>query len=401
MKIKLYNSLTKSKKVFEPLNDGKVGLYTCGPTVYHYAHIGNLRTFVFEDILKRMLIYQNLRVKHVMNITDVGHLSSDADSGEDKMLKGARRENKTVWEVAEYYTKAILQDIKALNLLNPDILCKATDHIKEQIEMIQKLEKNGFTYIAGGNVYFDSSKDLEYGALVGLNVKADCKNNLARVETDTNKKNPNDFVLWFTKSKFEDKAMKWDSPFGTGYPGWHIECSAMASKYLGEQFDIHCGGMDLAPVHHINEIAQAEGAYGKKPWVKYWMHGEFLVLGQKEKEKMSKSTGNFLTLSSLQNKEYDALDYRYFCLGGHYRKPLTFSFESLDAAKIARNKLQEKIWQLKEPCRTELTLEKLGVDNLSETAKLYYDQFVDFITDDLNMPRALATIWDLLKENDV
>ena len=399
-KIQLYNSVSKSKEVFVPLEKGKVGMYTCGPTVYHYAHIGNLRTFLFEDFLRRMFLFCGYTVEHVMNITDVGHLTDDGDSGEDKMLKGAKREKKTVWEVAEFYTEAFLEDIRSLNILMPDVLCRATEHIKEQIVMIQKLEKNGFTYSAGGNVYFDSSKDPEYGALVGLDVHA--KNmRQARVTEDENKKNPHDFVLWFTKSKFDDQAMKWESPWGVGYPGWHIECSAMASKYLGEQFDIHCGGIDLAPVHHINEIAQAQGAYGKEPWVKYWMHGEFLVLGASEK--MSKSQGNFLTLSSLVERGFDALDYRYFCMGGHYRKPLTFSFEALEAAQVARRKLQEKVWEISETLGSSdvVSLETLGVQNLSAASRLYYDSFLEFIKDDLTMPRALAVVWELLKDGDV
>ena len=395
--VRFYNTLSKSKEVFKPLKEKEVGMYACGPTVYHFAHIGNLRTFIFEDFLRRMLEYNGYVVNHVMNITDVGHLSSDGDTGEDKMLKGAKREKKTVWEVAEFYTKAFLKDIFDLNILKPVVICKATEHIKEQILMIQELEKKGFTYSSGGNIYFDSSKDSSYGEMVGLDVNAEDKNK-SRVEQDPNKKNPYDFVLWFTKSKFDDQAMKWDSPYGIGYPGWHIECSAMSSKYLGEQFDIHCGGIDLAPVHLINEIAQAEGAYGKKPWVRYWMHGEFLVLGSDEK--MSKSSGNFLTLQSLQDKGFLALDYRYFCLGAHYRKPLTFTFEAMNAAKVARRKLQEKVWSLVDDYEN-LNLEKLEVSKLSSKACEYHDKFVAFLIDDLNIPRALALIWDLLKDNDV
>ncbi len=396
--VQLYNTLSNSKQILLPLQPNAVGMYTCGPTVYHFAHIGNLRTFIFEDFLRRMLEYNEYSVNHVMNITDVGHLSSDGDTGEDKMLKGAKREKKTVWEVAEFYTKAFLHDILALNILTPTTVCKATDHINEQISMIQNLEKNGFTYSAGGNIYFDSSRDGDYGAMVGLDVSAE-DTQQSRVEQDPNKKNKYDFVLWFTKSKFDDQAMKWDSPYGEGYPGWHIECSAMASKYLGEQFDIHCGGIDLAPVHHINEIAQAQGAYGKKPWVQIWMHGEFLVLGSDEK--MSKSSGNFLTLQSLQEKGYSALDYRYFCMGAHYRKPLTFTFESLDAAKVARTKLQEKVWSLVDDVSSVLSLKKLGVSELSAGASKYYIKFNEFLIDDLNIPRALALTWDLLKDNDI
>src|SRR3989338_8667274 len=275
-KISVYNTLSRKKEQFRPLFSDSIRLYTCGPTVYNYAHLGNLRSYIFEDILKRVLLFNGYKVKHVMNITDVGHLTSDADEGEDKMLKGARREKKTVWEVAEFYTRAFKQDMKKLHLLPPNILCKATDHITEQIEMVQILEKKGFTYFRDGNVYFDTSKLKDYGKLASLNL---AKERRARVESDLNKKNPHDFVLWFTKSKFQEQEMKWPSPWGLeGYPGWHIECSAMASKYLGEQFDIHCGGIDHIPVHHTNEIAQSEAAFGKKPWVKYWLHNEFLII---------------------------------------------------------------------------------------------------------------------------
>ncbi|MBT4447095.1 cysteine--tRNA ligase [archaeon] len=394
----LYNTLSHKKEEFTPLNSKEVSLYTCGPTVYNYAHIGNLRSYIFEDFLRRMLEYSGYKVKHVMNITDVGHLTSDADSGEDKMLKGAKREKKTVWEIAEFYTEAFMQDMSALNLLAPSIVCKATDHIKEQISMIESLEKKGFTYTAGGNVYFDTSKLSDYGKLAGLDLKAEDKSQ-ARVAVDENKKNSHDFVLWFTKSKFDDQAMKWKSPWGEeGYPGWHIECSAMASKYLGDQFDIHCGGIDHISVHHTNEIAQSEAALSVNKWVQFWMHGEFLVVGKDQK--MSKSKDNFLTLAVIFDKGYSALDYRYFCLGAHYRKALTFSFEALESAKVARLKLQEKIWALHE-LAAGITLDKLGFENLSESAKGYYTKFNEQIFSDLNMPRALAVVWDLLKDNDL
>jgi len=383
MPFKLYNTLTRKKETFKPIKKGQVGLYTCGPTVYNYAHIGNLRSYIFEDILKRVLLLNNFKVKHVMNITDVGHLTSDADEGEDKMLKGAKREKKTVWEVAEFYTESFKKDMSKLHLIYPDIWCKATDHIKEQVKMIQKLEKNGFTYQAGGNVYFDTSNLKNYGKLARLNLQADKK---ARVKKDSNKKNQNDFALWFTKSKFQDQEMKWDSPYGLGYPGWHIECSAMASKYLGEQFDIHCGGIDHINVHHTNEIAQSEGAFNKKPWVNYWLHNEFLVIGKGKK--MAKSGKNFITLSTLEKKGFDPLDYRYFCLGVVYRKPLMFSYEALESARIARKKLFNRV--------LELSNSRHGKDNKSAQKK-YVNEFNKQVSDDLNTPKALAVMWDMLK----
>ncbi len=348
-------------------------------------HIGNLRSFLFEDILKRTMLFNGYKVKHVMNITDVGHLTSDADSGEDKMLKGAQREKKTVWEIADFYTRAFVSDCKKLNLIPPKILCKATDHIQEQIALIEQLEKKGFTYHAGGNVYFNTSKLPDYGKLAQLDLQQQMQ---ARVEKDPHKKNQHDFVLWFTKSKFQDQEMKWPSPFGTGYPGWHIECSAMSMKYLGKQFDIHCGGIDHIPVHHTNEIAQSEAATGKKPWVRYWLHNEFLVLTQGEK--MAKSGDNFIILSSLQDKGFDPLDYRYFCLGTHYRTPLMFSYEALEGAKNARKKLLEKVPELKKGRKDEPTNADLAQD--------YVRQFTEQINDDLNTPRALAIMWDMLKD---
>lgn len=319
-----------------------------------------------------------------MNITDVGHLTSDADTGEDKMLLGAKREKKTVWEIADFYTKAFQDDLHKLNILPPTIWCKATDHIKEQIALIQKLEKKGFTYQAGGNVYFDTSKLADYGKLAQLDLNAEAK---ARVEKDSNKRNRHDFVLWFTKSKFQEQEMKWDSPYGTGYPGWHIECSAMSMKYLGERFDIHCGGIDHIPVHHTNEIAQSEAAIGKKPWVKYWLHNEFLVVA--EGKRMGKSEGNILTLSTLEEQGFHPLDYRYFCLGTSYRMPLMFSTEALEGAKNARKRLVEKVLELKR--------EKSGKKNKDLSDK-YIQQFTEQINDDLNTPQALATMWEMLKE---
>ncbi|MBN2096109.1 cysteine--tRNA ligase [Candidatus Peregrinibacteria bacterium] len=379
----LYNTMSRQKMLFEPLDPTEVKLYTCGPTVYNYAHIGNLRTYVFEDILRRVLEWNGYPVKHVMNITDVGHLTSDADEGEDKMLKGAKREKKTVWDIAEKYTQAFLEDMDRLNLLMPHIKPKATDHIDTMIDQIKQLEANGLTYTAGGNVYFDTSKFADYGKLAQLD-KQELQAG-ARIEVDPNKKNPHDFVLWFTKSKFEDQEMQWNSPWGKGYPGWHIECSAMSMKYLGKQMDIHCGGIDHIPVHHTNEIAQAEGATNLKPWVLYWMHGNFLVLGKDEK--MAKSADNFLKLDVLIGKGYGPLDYRYFCLQAHYRKELVFSWYALDAAKTGLRRLREKVCNLG--------------DTEGEIHQSRMEQFEKAINDDLNMPEALAEAWELLDDSDI
>jgi cysteinyl-tRNA synthetase len=381
--MQLFNTLTRQKMPFEPIRPDEVKLYCCGPTVYHFAHIGNLRSYIFEDILRRALQFEGYEVKHVMNITDVGHLTSDADDGEDKMLKGAKRENKTVWEVAEYYTKAFMDDMSALNLLHPTVVCKATDHIQEMIDLVKRLEENGMTYTANGNVYFDTSKLSDYGKLAQLDrqqLEAG-----ARIEVDPNKKNPHDFVLWFTKSKFDDQEMKWESPWGRGYPGWHIECSAMSMKHLGQQFDIHCGGIDHISVHHTNEIAQSEGATNLKPWVNYWMHNNFLTLGKNEK--MAKSSNNFLRIQTLVDKGYSALDYRYFCLNAHYRKELTFSWESMDSAKKSLSRLREKVAALG-------TIEgEIDQSRLAEFGKS--------ISDDLNTPQALAVAWELMEDKQI
>ena len=385
MKLTLFNTLSRKKEPFVPIKKGRVGMYTCGPTVYNYAHLGNLRSYIFEDLLKRTLLFNNFKVRQVMNITDVGHLTSDADAGMDKMLLGAKRENKSVLQIADFYTKAFKEDLTKLNIIPPDIWCKATEHIKEQISLIKKLEKKGFTYSAGGNIYFDTGKLKDYGKLARLDLKAQ---KYERVEKDANKKNPSDFVLWFTKSKFQDQELKWNSPFGTGYPGWHVECSAMAIKYLGEQFDIHCGGIDRIPVHHTNEIAQSEAAVGKKPWVKYWLHNEFLVL---EGQKMAKSGENFITLSTLQEKGFDPLDYRYFCLGTHYRKPLMFGFEALEGARNARKKLFDKILGVKNSNSKENKIQQ----------KKYLIKYEKEINNDLNTPKALAVFWEMLNSNSL
>lgn len=388
MTLKLFNTLTRKKEEFVPLKEGQVGMYCCGLTVYNFAHVGNLRTYLFEDFLRRILTINGFKVKHVMNITDVGHLTSDADEGEDKMLKGAEREKKTVWEIAEFYTDAFRRDIRKLNILKPTFFPRATDHITEQINLIKNLEEKGFTYFVGGNVYFDTSKLDDYGKLAKLDLTKEGK---SRVEKDENKRNKHDFVLWFTKSKFQDQEMKWKSPWGEeGYPGWHMECSAMSMKHLGDQFDIHCGGIDHIPVHHTNEIAQSEAATGKKPWVKYWLHGEFLVIGKGEK--MAKSKGNFITLSTFEEKGFSPLDYRYLCLGTHYRKPLMFSYEALEAAKNAREKLNERVLELKSK------VDKAKIDYNSITDSEQYKGFLSQINDDMNTPKVLATMWEVLKD---
>jgi cysteinyl-tRNA synthetase len=385
MAFTFYNTLGRGKQLFKPLQEGKAGFYGCGPTVYNYAHIGNLRAYVLHDILVRSLRRAGFDVNHVMNITDVGHLSDDADDGEDKMVKSAEERGKSVLEIADFYTKAFFNDTDRMNITRPTVVCKATEHIGEMIALIQRIEKNGFTYFAGGNLYFDISKFPSYGELALLRLD-DLKAG-ARIQQDENKRNSGDFVLWFTKSKFENQALIWDSPWGRGYPGWHIECSAMSMKYLGENFDIHAGGIDHIPIHHTNEIAQSEAATGKKPWVSYWLHNEFLVLN---KGKMSKSAGGFLTLQTLVEQGFDPLDYRYFLIGGHYRSQLQFSLESLEGAKNARKSLLDKVRALAAKCGEP-------VPDTEKTAD-YIEGFNTAIEDDLNTPRALAELWGLLKE---
>ncbi len=387
MSLKLYNTFTRKKEEFKPIRKGEVGLYTCGLTVYNYAHIGNLRTYIFEDVLKRVLIYDGYKINHVMNITDIGHLTSDADTGEDKMVKEAKKEGKDVWEIAEHYTKAFEKDLKQLNIILPDQHVKATAHIQQMIDLIKRLEEKGFTYIADGNVYFDISKFPEYGKLARLDVKTLKPG--ARIEVDLAKKNPFDFVLWFTKSKFDDQEMKWDSPWGRGYPGWHIECSAISMCYLGESFDIHCGGIDHIPVHHTNEIAQSEAATGKKS-VNYWLHAEFLIMNE---EKMSKSKGDFLTLSKLEEMGYSPMVYRYFCLGAHYKQPLTFSDEAIETAKSAYNRLINIIIDIKK-----------NRDDSKPNTKYIEKVTLEFgekVNNDLNMPEALAVMWQMLRSNEI
>ena len=351
--MKLYNTLSKKIEEFVPHEEGKVKMYTCGPTVYHFAHIGNLRTYIFEDILEKTLEYIGYDVKRVMNITDVGHMTSDSDSGEDKMLKGAEREHKTVYEIADFYTKAFMSDIQKLNIKKPEIIEKASDHIDVYIEMIETLLKKGYAYEASSNIYFDVTKIPNYYELSGKKSEDLLVGVRDDVEEDKAKRNPADFGLWFTTSKFENQVMRWDSPWGVGYPGWHIECSGISYRYLGEYLDIHCGGVDNIFPHHTNEIAQSESFVGHK-WCNYWCHGEHL---NDSSGKMSKSKGEFLTLSLLESKGYDPIIYRLFCLNSHYRSQLVFSYESLDATKNAYQKLLSKIKSMKDQQDGQLVMD--------------------------------------------
>ena len=383
--MKLYNTETRKIENFVPYNKDEVTMYTCGPTVYHYAHIGNLRTYISEDILEKTLNYLGFNVKRCMNITDVGHLSSDSDSGEDKMLKGAKREHKTVLEIASMYTQAFYDDLKKLNIKIPEIISPATENIDSYIKIITKLLEKGYAYISNGNVYFDVTKLDDYYRLT--NHKEDEMVVGARegVEEDLGKRNQADFVLWFTKSKFEDQELKWESPWGLGYPGWHIECSCIALKNLGEHLDIHCGGVDNIFPHHTNEIAQTESYTGHK-WCNFWFHGEHL---NDKTGKMSKSKGEFLTVSLLESKGYDPLAYRFMCLQSHYRKQLLFSYESLDNAVVAYNKLKNKIKSLKN------NLE----GNIEEAKEKYETLFKQALENDLNTSDALTILYDVLKSN--
>ncbi len=415
MALRLYNTMGRTIQDFVPITPGFVGFYGCGPTVYNYAHIGNLRAYVFLDTLDRSLSFLGYDKKHVMNITDIGHLTGDADEGDDKMLKTAQERHQSVLEVAQFYTDAFFADMDALNIIRPDVVCKATDHISEMIELIKRIEANGHTYMAGGNLYYDVTTYEHYGDLAQLNLdelKAGAGKR-AVVVVDENKRNPHDFVLWFTKSKFENQALTWDSPWGRGYPGWHIECSAMSMKYLGEHFDIHTGGIDHVPIHHTNEIAQSEGATGKK-WVNYWLHNEFLIL---EGGKMSKSSGHFITLQtplppekgfSLKDKGFEPLDYRFFLLGGHYRKQLVFSLDALESAKNGRASLSQKIAKLASKGGIQLSKGKTykkgqadSRDGLSENAIKYLDAFKAALENDLMTPVALSTVSKLLKDQNL
>ena len=378
----LYNSLTHKKELFQPNSPDVVKMYTCGPTVYHFAHIGNLRTYIMEDILEKALKYLGYNVKRVMNITDVGHLSSDADTGEDKMLKGAKRENKSVMEIAQFYTDAFMADCAKLNIAIPEIVQPATGCIPEFIAMVEGLLEKGFAYLAGGNVYFDTSKLEKYYVFNDHDAEDLDTGVRDGVEEDTNKRNKNDFVLWFTKSKFEDQALKWDSPWGVGYPGWHIECSGISMKYLGEDLDIHCGGIDNAFPHHTNEIAQTESFIGHK-WCNYWFHVMHL---NDESGKMSKSKGDFLTVSLLEKKGYDPMAYRLFCLQSHYRKNLVFTWENLDNAVVAYNKLVAKIASMKDDGEVD-----------QEVFNKLKERFVGALNGDLNTSVAVTAVYDVLK----
>jgi cysteinyl-tRNA synthetase len=390
MSITLYNTMTRSKDPFAPLNAGKVSLYTCGPTVYNYAHIGNLRTYVFEDILKRALLYRGYKVNHVMNVTDVGHLVSDADEGEDKMALGAQREGKTVWEIAQFYWDAFRADIERLNIIEPDVWCRATDHIEDQINQVRILEEKGFTYVIDDGVYFDTSKLSDYGKLARLDI-AGLKAG-ARIEVTEGKRNYTDFALWKLSGADSKRLMEWDSPWGVGFPGWHLECSTMAMKYLGDRLDIHCGGIDHIAVHHTNEIAQAESSIGHE-WTKCWMHGEFLTMAKSDDSdggKMSKSSGEFLTMDVLIDKYgYDPIAYRYFLLGAHYRQQLAFTWEGMDGAASALARIKRTVLETRD-----------GYAGDEEPIAACIDEFDQAVIDDLNMPRALAAMWKTAKAPD-
>ncbi|MBR3436355.1 MAG: cysteine--tRNA ligase [Lachnospiraceae bacterium] len=386
--MKLYNSATHSKDEFTPNEPGIVRMYTCGPTVYHFAHIGNLRSYIEEDVLEKTLRYLGYDVKRVMNITDVGHLTSDADTGEDKMVEGAKREHKTVMEIAKFYTDAFFKDCEKLNIKRPDVVEPATNCIDEFIHMIEVLLKKGYAYQAGENIYFDTSRLRDYYVFGSQNEEELLVGVRDDVTEDPNKRNKNDFVLWFTKSKFEDQALKWDSPWVVGYPGWHIECSCISMKHLGEYMDIHCGGVDNIFPHHTNEIAQSEAFLGHK-WCNYWFHVHHL---NDRNGKMSKSKGNILTVSVLENEGYDPLDYRFFCLMSHYRKPLEFSYEQLDNARSALLKLRK---------RCEDTLKKAekmeGAELDKQAYHDYQERFADALGNDINTAMALTVLYDVLK----
>ncbi|MBN1312224.1 MAG: cysteine--tRNA ligase [Anaerolineae bacterium] len=375
MMLRLYDTYMRSVREFEPLQPPAAGMYTCGPTVYDYAHIGNLRTYIFEDLLRRVLEFNGYNVKHVMNITDVGHLVSDADTGEDRMEKGSRRTGQSAWEIAELYAQEFKNDLLRLNIQEPHIWCRATDHIREQIDFVKCIEANGYTYRTSDGIYFDTSKLADYGHLGCLDIEGLRAG--ARVDV-AEKRSPTDFALWKFSPPGEKRQMEWDSPWGVGFPGWHIECSAMAAKYLGPYFDIHCGGEDHITVHHPNEIAQTQACHGTR-LANFWMHGYFLQI---DRGRMGKSEGNFLRLQTLIDKGYDPLVWRFFCLGAHYRTKLNFNWEALDGAATGLNRLRTVTYEWGAP---------------GELNQEYIDRFTEHINDDLNIPRALALAWELAK----
>lgn len=388
MTVYLYNTKTRQKEEFKPLNEKMVTMYCCGPTVYSYAHIGNLRTYIFEDLIANTLRLAGYKVKHVMNVTDVGHLTSDEDEGEDKMLVAAEREKKSVMEIARHYEDTFFRHTSELGLKRPTIVCRATEHIEDMIKFVKSLEDKGYAYFSNGNVYFDTSKFEKYGCLSGQK-REDLKHG-ARTEQDSNKRNDSDFVLWFTSSKFENQILQWDSPWGRGYPGWHIECSAMSTKYLGERIDIHCGGIDHIPVHHENEIAQSEAHLGHE-WVNFWLHMEFL---NTKSGKMSKSTGGKTTIDTLKEAGYLPMHYKYFTLTSHYRSSAVFSDEALDGAKKAYENLCDAIASLKAKVKdTSLSdTEKTELEKLKE-------EFNAYLFDDIKTPLAISHMWGVLKDN--
>ena len=393
--LKFYNTLSRKKEIFKPLKTQEAGLYACGPTVYDFAHIGNLRTYIFEDFTKRVLKYNDYKVKHVINITDVGHLTSDADTGEDKLEKGAKREGKTAWQIASFYTKVFKKDIKLLNIKSPDVWIKATETIKEQINLIKILEKKGFTYKIEDGIYFDTSKLKNYGRLWPKKMKIKAG---ARVAMVSGKKSPTDFALWKLTSPGVKRQMEWSSPWGRGFPGWHTECVVMSQKTLGVPFDIHFGGIDHILIHHTNEIAQSDAAF-EKPLARFWLHGEFLNLKQ---GRMGKSKGNIITIQSLIEKKLNPLAFRYLCLTAHYRSKLNFSWTTIKGAQRGLDNLYQKVRAIKTDIKKgeikQFKPEELKID---KKIKKYQSRFLSFINDDLDLPKALALIWQLIKDEKI
>ena len=389
--ISIFNTLTRTVEPLRPIEAGHVRFYTCGPTVYDYAHIGNLRTYVLEDLIRRALESRGLTVKHVMNVTDVGHLESDADSGEDKLALAARRQQRSPWEIARYYEAAFFEDCQRLRIQPPHVVCRATEHIDDMIRFIQGIEERGFAYQIDGNVYFSIDQFPEYGRLARLDLESMRAG--ARVAVDSRKRNPLDFVLWFSDSKFTNQIMQWDSPWGRGFPGWHIECSAMATKYLGDRIDIHMGGIDHIPVHHTNEVAQSEACLGHT-WVNYWMHCNFLLL---KDAKMAKSSGEFLRLATLEARGFAAVHYRYFCLGAHYRSPLAFSWDALEGARTSFEALKNRVvgWKV------QLSAGKGGGPDRGDRGGDYSRRFWASIGDDVNVPAALGVVWEMAKDAEL